>query len=250
MSELFKRLNSEIEKIPLVDSHEHLMSERMRLNQKIDFFYWFSHYASSDLVSAGMPQPVLDKLLDPQRPLEDRWADFEPFWRFVRTTAYGRVLLIAARDLFGVDDININTYQGLSEKITASNYVGWYEFVLKEKANISVSVLQPISDDPTPLNGFDRRFFAPVYGLDTILTPCNRDELVALEVDFGVPILSLDDLLKAMDTALERAINAEVVALKVALAYRRSLRFDRTTKAEAEAVFLTVYFIIQFHPRE
>ena len=237
MSELFKRLYSEIEKIPLVDTHEHLMSERMRLNQKIDFFYWFSHYASSDLVSAGMPQPVLEKLLDPDRPLEDRWAEFEPFWRFVRTTAYGRVLLIAARDIFGVDDINTKTYQELSEKITASNYNGWYEVVLKERANIGISVLQPKSDDPTPLDGFDRRFFAPVYGLDTILTPCNRDDLVALEGGTGVAIHSLDDLLKAMDAALELALNAEVVALKVALAYLRSIRFDKTTKASAEVVF-------------
>ena len=172
MSDLYKSLYSEIEKIPLVDTHEHLMSERMRINQKIDFFYWFSHYASSDLISAGMPKAVLELLLDPNRPLEERWEKFEPFWGAVRTTGYGRVLQIAARDLFGVDDINSNTYIELSDKITASNYEGWYEVVLKERANIAVSVLQPKSDDPTPLDGFDRRFFAPVYGLDTIITPC------------------------------------------------------------------------------
>ena len=64
---------------------------------------------------------------------------------------------------------------------------------------------------------------------------------MALEVDFGIAIHSLDDLLRAMDVALERAINADVVALKVALAYNRSLRFDRTTKADAERVFNRLY---------
>jgi hypothetical protein len=237
MSELFQRLYSEIEKIPLVDTHEHLMSESMRLNQKIDFFYWFSHYASSDLVSAGMPHPVLDKLLDHHLPLDDRWAEFEPFWRVVRTTAYGRVLLMAAGDLFSVDDINTRTYQELSEKISASNFNGWYEVVLKERANIGISVLQPKSDDPTPLDGFDPRFFAPVYGLDTVLTPSNRDDLLALEGETGVAIYSLDDLLKALDAAQEQATGAAVVALKIALAYLRTIRFDKTSKADAEKVF-------------
>ena len=240
MSDLYKSLYSEIEKIPLVDTHEHLMSERMRINQKIDFFYWFSQYASSDLVSAGMPKAGLEFLLDPNRSLEERWEKFEPFWGAARTTGYGRVLQIAARDLFGVDDINSSTYIELSDKITASNYEGWYEVVLKERANIAVSVLQPLID-PTPLDGFDRRFFAPVYGLDTIITPTNRDELAALEVDFGMAIQSFNDLLIAMDAALERAINADVVALKVALAYNRTLRFDKTTKADAERVFNRLY---------
>ena len=46
--ELYQRIRDEVEKIKLVDTHEHLMAERERLRQKIDFFYWFAHYASSD----------------------------------------------------------------------------------------------------------------------------------------------------------------------------------------------------------
>jgi hypothetical protein len=89
----------------------------------IDFFYWFSHYSSSDLVSAGMSEQTLEKVRDPERPLDERWHEFAPVWREVRTTDYGRALLLAARDLFEVADITEAAYKELSEKITASNLI-------------------------------------------------------------------------------------------------------------------------------
>jgi predicted TIM-barrel fold metal-dependent hydrolase len=236
-TELYKRIRAQVETIPLIDTHEHLMSEAMRIGQKIDLFYWFSHYASSDLVSAGMPEHMLEQLRDPDRPLDERWTEFAPVWEAVRPTAYGRALLLAARDLFDIADINEATYEELSDKISASNYAGWYRYVLKERANIALSILQPLSDDPTPLEKIDRRFFAPVIGLDDFVTPCNRIELRALEQQTNVTIHSLDDLLEAMDTALERAVAAGVVAVKTALAYTRPLRFDKVAKADAERVF-------------
>jgi len=237
-TELYKRIHAEIEGISLIDTHEHLMSEDTRLSQKIDLFYWFSHYASSDLVSAGMSEQALENLRDPGRPLDERWAEFAPVWKYVRTTGYGRALLLAARDLFEINDINEATYQELSEKISASNYSGWYDHVLKERANIELAILHPLEDiDPTPLEEIDRNFFAPVIPMDDFITPCNRIELRTLECKTGVSIHSLDDLMEAIDVAFGRAVAAGIVGVKVGLAYSRSLRFEKVTRADAERVF-------------
>ena len=103
---LYDRIRAEIEDIGLIDTHEHLVSERVRLSRKLDLFEWFSHYASSDLVSAGLSDRTMARLQDPERPLEERWVEFAPYWEHVRTTGYGRTLLLAARDLFGIEDIN------------------------------------------------------------------------------------------------------------------------------------------------
>jgi predicted TIM-barrel fold metal-dependent hydrolase len=185
-----------------------------------------------------MPEETLERLRDPDRPLNERWAEFAPVWEDVRTTAYGRVLLLAARDLFEIHDINEATYQELSEKISASNYEGWYDHVLKEQANIALAILDPIEDlDPTPLERINRRFFAPVIRLDDFVIACNRIELRALEHKTGMMIHSLDDLLEAMDIAVERAVAAGVIGVKVGLAYRRTLHFDKVAKADAERVF-------------
>ena len=237
-TELHKRIRAEVDGIPLIDTHEHLMSERARLNQKIDFFYWFSHYASSDLVSAGMSQQTLEGLRDPDRPLDERWAEFAPLWEHVRTTGYGRALLLAARDLFGIDDINEATYQELSGKITASNHDGWYEHVLKERANIDLAILHPLEDvDPMPLEEIDRHFFAPVLPISDFLQPCNRIELEVLERKTDVSIRSLDDWLTSIDVAFERAVAARVVGAKVGIAYKRPLHFEKVAKADAERAF-------------
>ena len=237
-TELYKRIRAEIEGIPLIDTHEHVMSEGARLSQKLDLFYWFSHYASSDLVSAGMSQQTLERLRDPDRPLDERWAEFATFWEHVRTTAYGRALLLAAHDLFEINDINEATYRELSDKISASNYSGWYDHVLKERANIDLAILHPLEDlDPTPLEEIDRRFFAPVFFINDFITPCNRIQLGALERKTGVAIHSLDDWLRAIDIAFEQAVAAGVVGVKVGLAYQRSLYFEKVVKADAERVF-------------
>jgi len=50
-------------------------------------------------------------------------------------------------------------------------------------------------------------------------------------------IHSLDDLLETMTRAFERARSAGVVAVKVGVAYNRSLRFEKVAKADAERVF-------------
>ena len=72
-------------------------------------------------------------LQNPEIPLEKRWKDLAPYWPFTRTTGHGRCMLIAARDLFGVEDINAQTYRLLSERISAANRFGWYETVLKDR---------------------------------------------------------------------------------------------------------------------
>ncbi len=195
-----------------------------------------------------MPEQMLPRLRDPNRPLDARWNEFAPFWRHARTTGYGRALLLAARDLFNVDDINDSTYQRLSEEIAASNRSGWYEEVLKKRANIELSVLDVLEEfDPTPMAEIDRRFFAPVLRVDDFLTPCNRSDLARLEARAGSAIHSLDDLLRAIDAALERAVAAGAVGIKVATAYVRSLKFEQVVKADAERVFnqLSRYPIVQ-----
>src|SRR5437016_622323 len=101
----------------IFDTHEHFWHEDVRLRKKVDFFLLFSHYTSDDLISAGMSPQLVADLQDPGVPLEKRWKDFAPYWPYTRTTGYGRCMLIAARDLFGIEDINEKTYLSLSERI-------------------------------------------------------------------------------------------------------------------------------------
>ena len=123
--QLYERIKASVDEIHLIDTHEHLPTEAERNAKTVDLFSeFFAHYASSDLVSAGFPEEKLEWLRKTEVPLDERWAAFAPCWERMRHTAYARSLLIAAKGLFGIGDINEKTYAELSGKITAANKPG------------------------------------------------------------------------------------------------------------------------------
>jgi uncharacterized protein len=255
VSELAARITQAVNAISLVDTHEHLLSEEERHRAALDFSYLFPHYAASDLISAGMPPALLEAVRSPTRPvmleraarvrrprpyldpgrgdmsLDERWDAVEPYWEHIRHTGYGVCLRIAVRDLFDVPDLNRQTYCGLSEAIAASRRPGWYAHVLKEKGGIAISILD---DWRTTV---DRTFFAPVVRLDHFATAHTRDELSALEAESDMAIHSLNDMLQVMYGVLQRHIADGAVGIKIGLAYRRSIRFEKVARAEAERLF-------------
>jgi predicted TIM-barrel fold metal-dependent hydrolase len=228
-------IKEEIYKIPIVDTHEHLMSEEERNSRPIDIFYFFAHYASSDLVSAGMPQATLDKIRNPSIPLEERWRDFAPYWEYIRNTAYAKALIIAIRDLFGIEDINEETYQAISAKLKESQRKGWYRYVLRERANIAISLQYVGTMD------VDRELFLPVAYYDHFITARSKWDINSLERSYNISIHSLDDFLRALDIAFERDVKAGAVGIKSGLAYSRILRYDKVSKSEAEALFNRIF---------
>ena len=255
MVKINERIEEEVNAVRLVDTHEHTMPERERNQYAVDFGYLFAHYNSSDLVSAGMPPQLMEAarlpmhyyraaynkrrglrrfISEPEREdmsLQERWNAMEPYWQMMRNTAYARMTLIAIRDLFGVDDLNRDTYEKLSRAIADSRKPGWYRYVMKERAGIDTAVIDIQSTD------VDREIFAPVMSLDNFIDIRSRQELASLEADTGVAIHSLDDLVKAMHLALNRYVAAGIVAVKCVLAYSRTLKFDKVAKHEAEVVF-------------
>ncbi|MBC7327062.1 amidohydrolase family protein [bacterium] len=232
---LYESLKDEIYKIPIVDTHEHLMSEEQRNSQPIDVFYFFAHYASSDLVSAGMSPQTLEKIRNTSIPLEERWCDFSPYWARIQNTAYAKTLQIAVRDLFGIDGINERTYIQITEKLRGSQKKGWYRYVLREKGNIVLSLQYVGTMD------VDKELFLPVAYYDHFITARSKWDINSLERNYGVSIHSLDDFLKALDIAFERDVKAGAVGIKSGLAYSRILRYDKVSKVEAERLFNRIF---------
>ncbi len=229
------RISEKVEEIKLVDTHEHLMPEEDRLNSEIDLFYLFPHYASSDLVSAGMPKEDLDNIRNTKIPLEERWSLFEPYWRHVRTTAYGRTLISAVRWLFGIHDITRETYHELSEKISRSNKPGWYQSVLKDEGRIEVSLECGGSCNVDP------NFFAPVIDFQGFITPRSRGELESLGDETETRIHNLDDLVNSLEQRFQDCLDDGMVGVKIGLAYSRILRFDKTPRHDAEKLFNRIF---------
>ena len=259
---LFNELRQEIERIPLVDTHEHFILEEERLTLPLDIFYLFPHYASSDLISSGMPYSLLKEIRCSHLSLEEKWKRFQPYWLRIKNTAYSKALKIAARDIFGVEDINEKTYKTLSERIASSNKKGWYTQILKDKANIKYCILNflgrgkiyaPPSRIEDSLEHIDRKLDSmkiPPLGLDMLKPVGCFDGLVGiwnlrqirrLEKEYDTNVYTLNDLLKVLDLSFEMRIKEGIVGVKTALAYNRIIRYEKTTKYQAERIFNRIF---------
>jgi uncharacterized protein len=237
MSDSYADLKKHVYGIKIVDTHEHLPSEETRVSVPVDVLsQFFLHYTSSDLISAGMPEEEILMIRDPSTPIEKRWDVFEPWWEKVRNTGYSRCVEIAARDLYGVDGINRDTYRELSKRMQERNKPGLYRWVLKEKAGIDISVL----DSLTGSHDVDRDFFAPVLRVGEFVTISNRYDLETYARTFGGTVHSFSDLVSLVRNRFDSLMD-KIVGVKIALAYRRPLFFEKRTFNEAEEAFNKLY---------
>ncbi|TRO54721.1 amidohydrolase [Candidatus Bathyarchaeota archaeon] len=229
----YSEIKKHVDSIKIIDTHEHLPSEKERLAVPVDVLsQFYLHYTSSDLISAGMPEEEILYIRDTSKPLDERWAVFEPWWEKVRNTGYSRCVEIAARDLYGVDGINKDNYYKLSKKIQERNKPGLYRWVMKEKAGIDVSVL----DSLTGSHDVDRDFFVPVLRVSDFVTLINRFELENYAKMLGATVHSFSDLVSLVRNRFER-LKDKIVGVKIAQAYRRSLYFEKRSFGEAEEAF-------------
>jgi len=226
------RIRKAVNDIWIIDTHEHLEMEEERLERKnIDFTYLFKHYAYDDLVSASHSMGLVSVMFGHNFSLEDRWQLFKPFFNATRNTGYMRASLLAANDLFGISDLNDETYRELTEKIRAANKPGWYKYVLKDRAKIELSI-QDVGD-----RQFDRNFYRHVVRFDKFISVFTINEIKNIGLSYGIQVNTLEDYLTALRKAFRRGIDNHMVGVKSALAYDRILKYDNVTKEKAQAVF-------------
>jgi hypothetical protein len=229
------RIKAAVDSIWIIDTHEHLETEERRLERKnLDFSYLFNQYAIEDLVSASNLHGLISVIFSDHFKIEDRWELFKPFFAVMRTTGYGRVPLIAANDLFGLPDINDETYKELSRKIMEAGKPGYYHYVLKERARVDLSILD------TGHQKFDKSFYRHVERFDNFIFVFSKGEIKNICQQYDIEVKTLDDFVLALRRAFEQGIAYEMVGVKSGLAYNRILDYKNVGKVEATRVFQAV----------
>ena len=235
-------LKAHIDSLKIIDTHEHLQleSDWVKLEQDV-LAEWLTHYFPYDMVSAGLSAKVYEgPVRDGKQPLAKRWKMVEPFWDAARNTGYGRALDIAAQGIYGLPRVDGRTIGELNEKFlaarkAAASGTSHYQFVLKDKSRIDLSVTYLSGSRPVPKK--DRKFFRNVSAMDLFLVPANGLEIEKVSAETGMHIHSLDDWAAASLKRVEADFAAGAVTLKSALAYERPIHYPRTTYTDAEAEF-------------
>lgn len=212
-----------INEMPLVDSHEHLLPERERLDLKPDLFLLASHYLNNDMVSAGMPVST-----------PKSWTDFAPWWRVSRFTGYGQALSIAIRDIYGIAEITEANLPRINAAIAEANKPGLYRRILKDRMKLDYAVLDDYwHGDPIPPD----EFFVLARKMDWFCTASKAADIRRMEEVTGVSIPDVKGLKRAVERRLDQSLQAGLVTIKSTLAYNRPLRFEVISEADAQRDF-------------
>ncbi len=235
-SHLRSQIRDEVMGLWVLDAHEHLHFPDQHAEHANDCFYLTNHYLNADLVSAGMPEETMQRLVDPSVPLDLRWMAFEPFWEVSRTTGYGQAVERAVRDLYGLPGLTASTYQELSIRVAeTAGEVSWYEQVLKRNGRFIASLM-----DVGSTRG-DRRYFLPVMRVDRFIVAGKPSEFADAVTngpsDGRDAPANMAAYLKALDDLLGAYRSEGMIALKCGLAYRRSLRFETVDRATASSLY-------------
>jgi len=233
LDKIAEELSIEISNIPCINSHSHLFSEKERLSQEVDALVFFRHaYPAADLASAGMSDTDMKKALSPGLPLDERWQIFEPYWKRIRLTGYSQCIIESFQDLFGYHELSADTVGAISEAIRDNSKTGFYNDILRNKSNIAISLMN--MDD---LIEVDRGLFVPLPRLNRFSMLHSREQINAIEKDYGVSIGSLDDHINTIGAVCEKWKDAKVAGVKMSQSYHRRMDFRERKKADADAIY-------------
>jgi uncharacterized protein len=233
---IYNSLLDHIKSLKIIDTHEHLPFESERPQDTDVLAEWLTHYFSCDLISAGLSDDDLITVRDSSQDILSRWEIVEPYWHAAESTGYGRALALTARDIYGIDTINAKTINHLDNAFKEARSSGNnYKSVLQDKSGILLSIRDSMSipyketEDP----------FVYTMRTDDFICPKHYSQMRKTASEVGLEVNTLADWMKVTRLQMEKYLcgDSRVVCLKSGLAYNRSLRFEKTTYAEAERDF-------------
>jgi uncharacterized protein len=247
---LYEELKEMISGINIFDAHEHLMYESERRNTILDFFIVFNAYTVTGLKGAGLEDNDAKVLTDPHIDIERKWNIFYPYWEFIKHTCDADIIKITLSDIFEVNELTLNSVKKINAILEASKGQQYYEKILREKCKIKF-----ILNDVDKLEEYgiskietDYDYFLPVIRLDHMLEINSAEKINQIEKENNVSINKFLDFLELIDHNFEKRKN-KIYALKIAIAYSRSLYFDFTSYSDAEKVFLKLMRLNNFTGR-
>ena len=219
----FAELMRIAETMPVIDTHEHLPLQETFVGPKPDVLAdYLSHYISSDLRAAGMTQEDYERVCDCGIDLMERWSLLEPWLEQVKNTSYYKSLQIAMQTIHGIDDMTGGTIQALNESFVKSvTEPGYKRRVMKDICHIEKSITCRGDDPAGPDEFFVRTCYPEAWCMPWIT----------------VEQKTLADYCEAYKAWYEMWKTNGAVAIKIAMAYDRTLHIADIGYDEAAALF-------------
>jgi len=194
----------------IIDCHEHLHPESVRVAQTVDALTLFGHYCRTDLITAGMAPDDYPRIMSSDLPLELRWKIFRPHLDNIRHGSYARPAFIAAKEYFGFDDINDDNYVALSEAMQKANTPGAYQRYLRDQCKIRTCLTQCGRTDT------ESDLLTPLMPMGTYVDVLKWEVVEKRAAEMGERVNTLDDYIALINKGLAKWKSEGAVGIKMA----------------------------------
>jgi predicted TIM-barrel fold metal-dependent hydrolase len=239
---LFKRLYNEIEKLPVIDCHEHVLGPKDEIKQREPIAHIIQGYVQSDLISAGASSEEIELLNNHEIPIEEKWNVFKKFWERIKYTAYAKVTRLIIKDIYNEEDITLDSLLRIREKLILPTRKNYYK--LLDEANIKLMLSDIFLFDLKKMKEFINGKFIPqekirfvfsLHGFHHNIRDFNTIQEIGSILDRY--IVSLEDFLEVVYEIIKRSKERGVVGIKDQSTYTRELEYELVTRYEAEKLF-------------
>ena len=243
--QLQTNLRKAIDKIQVINTHEHQRSPHELPDENYGFYHLLeSSYLSSDVRSSGtfgFKMEVLDSLSR-----KELWETYGPGLNHSRNTSYYSHFVKGFKKLYGFDALYFTeeNVSGLSDEIEKNydDYGVWFDQAFK---NAGFELM--FNDqywDPFNLD-LNEKYFALVFHINPLVMdvsnkPLEGDELSNIynqAGDDGFPMTNLDEYLAYCDHLFIQNVNKNAVCVKNSMAYSRTLFYEEIPYEEAKRIF-------------
>jgi uncharacterized protein len=231
----FDGLRAYVEKVPLVDCHDHSGDCGPKYTDPIQVV--LDGYFVSDITSV-VSEAELRTIQNGSLPLRKRWPALERAWKRTRHTGYAQVPRRVLSHFYDEPTLTLAALERVAKRLPDYSNPARYEAVLVE-ANIAVRLANVWKDASSVLDGTLR--LPPrsllVIGLPEYHEIRRSDDVRARVTPLGRTVTSLDEYLAACREIFEGYKRYGAVAFKDQSAYSRSIDYGNPTRAAAEEVF-------------
>jgi hypothetical protein len=242
LSSLAEDVRALVEATPFVDTHEHLMEEKVRLEQAAegpdgkspapDFVWYFTQYAQSDLMVAGMPGDDFNFCTGRGPSPQEKWRKIEPWYERTWNTGY----LMAAREslrlLHDEEDFAERNVEKISEQFADRIKPGYYDDVLRNVSKIEHTQVNAL-DVPV----FRSTQYPDLLAQDMSFVPLSTSlNIAAVSALADREVKGLADWHGVIDWCFD-TFGPRAVAIKNQSAYGRRLDYAQVSTEEATPLF-------------
>lgn len=236
----YEKLREYVEGLEIVDTHEHLPANEEEYRFGADVLQeYLKHYYVFDLLSAGMPEEYLLTVNDENIPVGDKWRLIEPYWQAANNTGYAKCLSRAAKGLYGIEEISGDSIEELDRAYQRSKAGGFYRRMLKERCGIRKACLDTNTDFALmnfPAE-YDRELFVISFNADALVMPKAEQHFAFLREFTGMDITTFEGYRNACMAAVSKAADMGAVAIKLGIAYQRTLHIGEPELLRAKTDF-------------